>query len=286
MSPDNPLPRIAVVTGTNRGLGKAIVEMLCHNHFTVIATQRTPTSKLTTDEDAIHWKGVKVEYLDLSDVTSVNHFTDRVTTMLPYVDLLVNNAAMCPKSPPVKGKEVQWWHDTLTVNFRSQIHLTKGLCPLLQKSRRFPKVVNMSSGDGELVYFCDDLRKQLVELAYLDNTNDLIDKAEFLIQNIIGRPLDKLENEIIFGDQPAYKLSKALLNCFTQVIARESISSPNLSRIIFTSVCPGDVNTDMVDIDVEAISPAEAVSRMRSVIDVDVNNETGTFVRYGRKIAW
>ena len=88
--------QLALVTGSNRGVGLEIVKQLAMKQITVILTSRNSVNgeaavrKLA--EDGI--KRVVHMALDVSNQASVNRILDKVEKTFGRLDILVNNAAI------------------------------------------------------------------------------------------------------------------------------------------------------------------------------------------------
>jgi len=136
--------RIAVVTGSNRGLGLIVARELARAGADVIVATRSiergqaaarqlgellPDSRVTAME------------LDLADLGSVRRFTERLRESRPGLDLLVNNAtiAIVPRSTTVDGFEAQ-----LGTNYLGHFALTALLLDQLRR-RTQPRVVTVSA---------------------------------------------------------------------------------------------------------------------------------------------
>lgn len=277
-----PSPRIAVVTGASRGLGRAIALKLAHSNYHVICGQRTlpPESHMASPAS-----NIRVISLDLRCEQSIQTFAAILLDQLPHLDLLVNNAAICPKYPADPRLVDEHWRSVMQVNFTAHVLLTRQLHPLLLRSSKLPRVLNVSSGDGELLYFADDLRALLIGFSAGNNVDLVLEQVDGMLRKLIHDAKSKV-NEHIFNGQPAYKFSKAALNTYTQVASRSNLTCVAKQPIRFVSVCPGDVDTAMADEGALTISPTEAVCKMWPLLDVGVPCPNGVFLRYNEVISW
>lgn len=273
---------IAVVTGGLRGLGKALGSELLAQGFVVVRGQRSFPPDTVCNQSVSNVRDLK---LDLADRTSVQKFAEHLLDNLPYIDVLVNNAAICPDDPLDVANASSYWRSVMEVNFFAQVYLTERLLPLLQRSPRYPRVINVSSGDGELLLFSDPLKRRLESLHTSVSASHLTNNVDIVVKDIINGAFTLPIRDLIFNGQPAYKLSKAALNAYTRFAARRNRTSQE-GDISFLSVCPGDVDTDMADWDAIVISPEEAVRRFSSVLSAGVPCKTGVFLREGKEISW
>ncbi|KAJ8940429.1 hypothetical protein NQ314_010726 [Rhamnusium bicolor] len=140
--------KIAVVTGSNKGIGYAIVKGLCEKfNGSVYLTARD----LKRGEEAVtklKELGFKPLFhqLDISDQASVDKFKKHIQTVHEGIDVLVNNAAIAYKmdAPESFGEQAE---KTVAVNYFGTLRVCEALFPLLRTNAR---VVNISSSAGHL----------------------------------------------------------------------------------------------------------------------------------------
>jgi 3-oxoacyl-[acyl-carrier protein] reductase len=134
-----------VVTGSNRGIGRATVEVLLREGANVIAAVRTPEDRLARELGSLAESfevHIEILPLDLSDSTSISEF---VRTLRARQDLfgLVNNAgvthhALTQMSRPA---DVRAMFET---NFFGLFELTQGVVKLLTRKNE-GAIVNVVS---------------------------------------------------------------------------------------------------------------------------------------------
>jgi len=127
-------PKQVLVTGGNRGIGKAICQSLLQKGHRVVFTCR---SKSVGDEVAQELKDTtknsKVDYLvgDLSSIAATNQLVDVIVDKFPSLNVLIHNAGIWPteKVMTEDGLELAF-----TVNFLAQYIMNQRLYPLLEKN--------------------------------------------------------------------------------------------------------------------------------------------------------
>jgi dehydrogenase/reductase SDR family member 12 len=150
---DDPEPgalrgRTALVTGSNRGLGKAIAAGLARLGATVLLTVRDRGSGERACEEIIAGQpqsepaDVQVEVCDVSDLDAVRAFAADLTSRVWTLDVLIHNAGVLPatRTETDDGHEI-----TLATHVLGPVLLTERLLPILAKSSD-PRVILMSSG--------------------------------------------------------------------------------------------------------------------------------------------
>jgi len=112
----------AVVTGSSRGIGKAIAEKLCREGFRVVGIGRD-VDALRAVENKLGdcFKGL---VYDLSDQSSWRKLVEEVVEILGGVDLLINNAGFGIYKP-VLDHSLDEMISLTMVNFLAPIALTK-----------------------------------------------------------------------------------------------------------------------------------------------------------------
>jgi NAD(P)-dependent dehydrogenase (short-subunit alcohol dehydrogenase family) len=90
--------RVAVVTGGNRGIGRALAQALGEAGARVAIAVREPQP---TD-------GMLAVRADVTDAASVDAMLAEVTAELGPVDVLVNNAGVCFHRPALEVPEEEW----------------------------------------------------------------------------------------------------------------------------------------------------------------------------------
>jgi len=136
--------KVAVVTGGNRGIGKAIALLLAQRGASVaICGTNEATLKETTEEmkrlggQAI---GLKV---DVSKAPEVEAFGKAVTDQFGKVDILVNNAGITKDNLLIRMSE-QEWDDVLDINLKSTFLMTKAFVRSMMKARQ-GRIINITS---------------------------------------------------------------------------------------------------------------------------------------------
>lgn len=137
--------RTALVTGANRGIGKAIAAGMAGLGARVLLTVRdrdkgeqARADIIADDPDA----DVAVAVCDVSDLAGVRAFAAELSATTSRLDVLVHNAGVLPaeRSESPQGHEL-----TLATHVLGPMLLTELLAPLLGDSGD-PRVILMSSG--------------------------------------------------------------------------------------------------------------------------------------------
>lgn len=135
--------KVAIVTGANRGMGRAVSEKLAEKNYHVIMVGKNKES-LEKEVQVLTSKQLSVEAyaVDMQDEEGLQNFCKFVAEKIGNVDVLINNAGIY-----LQEDNLDVFKKTLAVNTTAPYILMKGLIPLMQKNG-FGRVVNVSSGLG------------------------------------------------------------------------------------------------------------------------------------------
>ncbi|WP_406455372.1 SDR family oxidoreductase [Streptomyces sp. NBC_01622] len=142
--------KIAVITGANRGLGRAHALHLAETGVDVVVTYRANRAEAEDVVAAVTARGRSAVALrlDAGDVGSFAGFAERLGSELtarwdrPAFDFLVNNAGTDLTAPFAETTEKDF-DDLVNVHLKGVFFLTQALLPLLADGGA---VVNVSSG--------------------------------------------------------------------------------------------------------------------------------------------
>lgn len=128
---------LAIVTGASRGIGLALAKELSENGYDVVGTSRNP-------ESCEQFSFMKLERLDLSDVQTINAFTEKY----PNVDLLINNAGSS-QIGSIEEISEEAIRETMDVNFINHVLFIKNYIPGMRE-RKSGIIVNVTSYAGKV----------------------------------------------------------------------------------------------------------------------------------------
>lgn len=151
MSSSRTDPRIALVTGGNRGIGYEVCRQLGGLGMQVILTARDRLRGAQAAE-ALRGAGLQVDFLPLN-VTSeaaVAALHDQVSDRYGRLDVLVNNAGVyLDEGVSVLDVPIEQFRLTMDTNFYGPLYLCRAFVPLMRRTG-YGRVVNVSSGYGSM----------------------------------------------------------------------------------------------------------------------------------------
>ncbi len=142
--------RIALVTGSSRGIGKAIAIQLAQCGAHVIINYSSSENSAKTVHNKIEETGGSSELraFDVSSYDQVNKEIDSIIKEHKRLDILINNAGITKDTLLVRMKE-EYWDTVVNVNLKGVFNCTKAASKYMMK-QRFGRIVNISSVVGEM----------------------------------------------------------------------------------------------------------------------------------------
>src|SRR5215207_2694543 len=145
---------VALVTGSNRGIGFEIAKQLSMKKIEVILTSRdSANGEAAARKIARDGAKVVAMKLDVSNQVSVDNLSYEVEKTFGRLDILVNNAAILIDKDNVvaSNADLETVKATLETNLIGAWRMCKAFIPLMKKNG-FGRIVNVSSGAGEFEY--------------------------------------------------------------------------------------------------------------------------------------
>lgn len=141
------MARTALVTGGNRGIGRAACERLAQlGLHVVIASRHREDGETVARQLRSQGRSASAVELDLTQASSIEQCAAELERQGHAVDVLVNNAGVYP---PGDLFEARWedLREAMEVHFFGPLALIRRLVPKMAE-RGYGRVVNVSSGYG------------------------------------------------------------------------------------------------------------------------------------------
>lgn len=198
--------KVAVITGSHKGLGYAIARQLAQKEdIQVVLTSRNEQDGLAAQQGLLN-ESFQTDYhsLDVTSDASVQQFTTWLQQAYGRADILVNNAGVNPtmqlEESSLLTVQMETMLSTFATNVLAVARITQALMPLM-RAQNYGRIVNVST-----------------EMASLASMN-----SDYY-------PL-----------APSYRLSKVGLNGLTAILAKELQGT----NILVNAYSPGWMQTNM-----------------------------------------
>ncbi len=137
--------KVVVVTGAARGLGQATARLLADHGacLALVDIRREEVDALATQLGG----SARAFHADLAQVADIRALVGQIVEHFGGVDVLINNAAVCPRIPFEASTELDW-DRLMSVNAKSQFFLMQAVCPIMRE-RGGGRIVNVISASGQ-----------------------------------------------------------------------------------------------------------------------------------------
>lgn len=137
--------KIAIVTGSTRGIGLAIAEQFCEAGAACIISSEDPQA-VEAITKTLHEKGHTVagQTCDVTDKNALHQLIDRAITEFGGLDILVCNAGITGKPSNAIDEDTHDFSEVFATNLNSMVDLTKLAYPHL-KARNGGSIILVSS---------------------------------------------------------------------------------------------------------------------------------------------
>ena len=140
--------RVAFVTGSSRGIGRAIALSLCREGFyIVVASPEVENNELVAGEIRAAGGEAMTLNLDISSQESVKEGFAQVLAAKGRVDVLINNAGITRDGLAMRMKPADW-DLVLKINLTGAFFACQQALPGMMKNR-WGRIVNMASVVGQ-----------------------------------------------------------------------------------------------------------------------------------------
>ncbi len=140
--------RVAVITGSSRGIGHSIALAFGREGAKIVATART-IEALDALTDRLKHMGSEAIFVDadLRFQNDIQRIADEALRRFGHIDILINNAAIIHPLVDLVDFDVKLWQEVLAVNLIAPASLIKAVLPSMMANKS-GKIINISSIGG------------------------------------------------------------------------------------------------------------------------------------------
>ncbi|XP_005095566.1 carbonyl reductase [NADPH] 1 [Aplysia californica] len=271
--------RVAVVTGSNKGVGFGIVRALCQKFDGDVILTARDEGRGKEAVDALKQEGLSPLFhqLDITDHNSVVRLHDFLKEKYGGLDVLVNNAGIAYKASSTASFSEQAVV-TLKTNFEATLDVCEVLFPLLRPHARVSNVSSFVS-QMSLAKCSDALRSKFT------NPNLGMDELVSLLKQFVESAKTEQHQAQGFPNS-AYGMSKVGVTVMS-IIQQRELDAKGAEDIVVNACCPGYVDTDMsshkgsLTIDQGAVTPTYC-----ALLPPNVDSPRGKFISKEKISEW
>jgi len=283
--------RVAIVTGSNKGIGFAIVEGLCKQFDGVVYLTSRDEERGRKAVAELNERGYQPKFhqLDIDDEKSVERLCSYLLQEYGGLDVLVNNAGIAFRMDSTEPLATTV-ERTIRTNFFHTLRTCRILFSILRDHAR---VVNLTSDDGHLLKI-DGQEPQAAQLraTFADpdiTTENLaqlmrnyIDAVKEGNQYELGWPQSEGKREDTWPND-GYIVSKVGISAMTRIQQRQFLQDERKGLII-NAVHPGYVNTDMTSFKGELTIEQGAAAAVWLAVADSSEVPRGSFVWHTKQV--
>lgn len=131
--------KVAVVTGSARGIGRAIVEKFAVEGAMMVISCDMGPAEFTQPN-------VRHEILNVTDREGIKAFVKKITDEYGKIDILVNNAGIT-KDNFLRRMSEDEWDAVINVNLKGVFNMTQAVAPVMTKNK-IGSIITLSSVVG------------------------------------------------------------------------------------------------------------------------------------------
>jgi len=143
--------KVALVTGSSRGIGKAIALRLAKEgaNIAINYLKNKEQAENVAKEAEKHGVKAKIYQADVSNYQEVEEMIQKIVNDFGTIHILINNAGIIPQHFSILDIPVEEWDKILAVNLTGAFNCTKAAIPIMMKNGE-GKIINLSSVAGKM----------------------------------------------------------------------------------------------------------------------------------------
>ena len=139
--------QVAIVTGSGRGIGRAIAErLMAHGAKIVISDINEELCNQTAEELRAQGGDVLAVACNVTVSETIEKMVETVTAKWSKIDILVNNAGITRDNLMMRMSE-EHWQAVIDTNLSSAFKVTKPVLKVMSK-QRYGRIINIASTTG------------------------------------------------------------------------------------------------------------------------------------------
>ena len=182
--------KVAVITGSGRGIGRAIALKYAQEGADVVITDLKIDESVESFVKELQALGVRAKAYssNAADFEAAHQLVDQVVSDFGRIDVLVNNAGITRDGLMMRMTEDQW-DLVINVNLKSAFNLIHAVTPVMLKQRsgsiiNMASVVGVSGNAGQTNYSASKQWEAQIPLRRGGTPEDVANVATFLASDL------------------------------------------------------------------------------------------------------
>ncbi|HET7652170.1 MAG TPA: glucose 1-dehydrogenase [Acidimicrobiales bacterium] len=129
--------KVAIVTGSTKGIGRAMVEGLAGAGASVVVSSRKQDVCDTVAAEVVAATGAREQDVlplacHVGEWDAIPAFVERVVDRFGRIDVLVNNAGINPAHMSVTDMTLEYWRKVFSVNLEGPLRMSQRVAPVMR----------------------------------------------------------------------------------------------------------------------------------------------------------
>lgn len=136
--------KVAIITGTTKGLGQSLAESLADAGASIVALDRSDNNYLKEycSRTDVNFKRMKIDLLNATK-SDLDKIVRSANSEFGHIDILVNNAGIT-RSGSIEEFDEKDWQEVLKVNLHVPFYLSQSVSKIFIKQKK-GKIINIAS---------------------------------------------------------------------------------------------------------------------------------------------
>lgn len=145
------MSKIALVTGSTSGIGRATARILAKNNYKIILCGRREDRLKEIEKELSEFTEIHTLCFDVRDKKAVFDNINSLPSGFSKIDVLINNAGNAHGLSPIQNGDLADWDAMIDINVKGLLYVSKAVIPKMieQKSGH---IINIGSIAGKEVY--------------------------------------------------------------------------------------------------------------------------------------
>ena len=145
------MSKIALVTGSTSGIGKATAQILAKNNYKIILCGRREDRLLELKNELSAYTEVHTLSFDVRDKKAVFDSINSLPEDFSKIDVLINNAGNAHGLDPIQNGNLDDWDAMIDINVKGLLYVSKAVIPRMIELKS-GHIINIGSIAGKEVY--------------------------------------------------------------------------------------------------------------------------------------
>lgn len=196
--------KVAIVTGSGRGLGRAIAIALANEGCSLVLMSRTlPELEITAKQTNLPEEKLLIFAGDIGKYSDIKKMVKTALSKFGKIDILVNNAGVIGPISPTNRVKIKDWKKCIQINVIGTFLCTRTVLPFLLKNKH-GRIINITgAGDAALENFSAYAASKSAIIRFTETLASEVKKQGICVNAVAPGSINTKMTEEIFNSGEA-----------------------------------------------------------------------------------